>query len=149
MQRDRKYNDEKLNRAQSELWEYRKLKNEIGQLQQKANEYKERYNFGVQAQRYDSIKVMGGEWRDRMVETVIEWAELEHEAEPKRLEAERKLWRIDEKLKKLSHLEHSVLELYYIKNKSILQIERIVQYSKRCVITIKRTALEKYSKVCT
>lgn len=146
MQRNRKYKDEKLNKAQSELCEYRKLQYEIGLLQQKASEYRERYNYGLQAQRYDNVKVMGGEWRDKMVETVLQWAELDHEAELKRIEAERKLWRIDEKLKKLSHLERTVLELYYIKNKSISQIERIVQYSRDGVIRIKKTALKKFAE---
>lgn len=146
MQRDKRYNDEKLNKAQEELLQYRKLQREIEHLKGKANEYRERYDYGLRAQQFDAIRVMGGEHRDRMGETVVKWVDLEHEAELKRLEAERKLWRIDEKLKKLSYLEHAVIELYYIKAKSISQIEAILQYSRDGVIRIKKVALRKYIK---
>lgn len=147
MQRDRKYNDEKLNRAQEELCQYRKLQREIEHLKAKANEYRERYDYGLRAQQFDLVKVAGGEYYDRMVETVIKWAELEHEAEMKRVEAERTLWRIDDKLRRLCIAEKAVLELYYIKGKNLQQVANIMMYSYYGIRDLKHRALEKYAKI--
>lgn len=144
-QRERRYKDDKLNRAAAELWNYRRRQREISEMQCTLDEYKERYEVG--AVRYDKISVQGGERKDKLADIAIMWADLDTEVRKRQAEAERELWAIREKLKRLSSMQSRVLELYYIKGFSVNRIARSLDYSAEWVKTTKFTALKKYARL--
>ena len=145
MQKQRRYNDNELNNAVSELQSYRELKSKIAHLKQKREEYRERYT-ALQGIDYSGIRVSGGLRKDKMVETAIAWADLDLAVKQKEVECEKLLWDITAKLEQLQPNESKVLELYYIKGYNIDRICSILSYCKRQVIYIKESGLKNYTK---
>ena len=146
MQKQRRYNDNELNNAVSELQSYRELKSKIAHLKQKREEYRERYT-ALQGIDYSGIRVSGGLRKDKMVETAIAWADLDLAVKQKEVECEKLLWEITAKLDQLQPNESKVLELYYIKGYNITKIEDIMYYSERMVRYIKTDALKHYAEL--
>ncbi len=146
MQKQRRYNDNELNSAVSELQSYRELKSKIAHLKQKREEYRERYT-ALQGIDYSGIRVSGGLRKDKMVETAIAWADLDLAVKQKEVECERLLWEITAKLEQLQPNESKVLELYYIKGYNIDKVSSIMCYCTRQVRRIKTDGLVKYEKM--
>lgn len=138
------YKDGIINNAIDELQSYRVAQKYINQLVEKLAEYEERYT-SIQATAYDKLLVMGGEYKDKLVEIAIRWADLEVLIKQKQLEAERIYWQIKDKLQRLTVAQGRVLELYYIKAYSVAQVARIMEYSYEWVKTTKYEGLKKYT----
>lgn len=140
------YRDNTLNKAIGELSSYRDIQKYISHLQEKREEYEERYT-SVQSTVFDKIIVTGGEYRDKMAEIAILWADLDLKIKQKQAEAEKTYWKIKDKLETLSVMQARVLELYYVKMYSVVQISGILDYSPEWVKTTKKQGLKKYSKI--
>ena len=141
-QRERHYKDPKLNAAADELWSYRQRQFEIKRLQAKAEEL-DRYSVGAIA--YDGVRVQGGVQKDKLVEIALEWMDLQSEIARKVREAEHELWKIEERLKSLTSPQRQVLELYYIKEYSVVKIAQMMNYSDRWVKSVKYEGLAAYA----
>lgn len=146
MQKERKYNDYKLNAAVRELDTYRQRQREISHLTSKLEEYRECY-CEVESIRYDSLRVKGGMKKNKLVEIALKWADMSALINEKKLEAERELWLIKTKLEMLTSLQSRVLELYYLKGYTIVKIAQIINYSDEGVKSIKYNALKKYANL--
>lgn len=143
-QRDRKYSDPKLNKAAEELWSYRELKKDIQFLADKCQEYEDRCDVG--AMRYDAVHVNGGT-KDGLVNNICAWADLKTELDNKRLDSEKMLWDIKQKLDGLELKYRQVLTLYYIKGYSVKKIAQIMCYCQQWVKATKVKGLEEYCKI--
>lgn len=146
MQREKRYADERLNEAAKELWSYRAKQRQIADLTDKVEEYRERYS-AIEAVRYDKVCVQGGEYRDRIMEIAIKWADLSIEINRKKIEMEYELWLIMQKLNRLTTMQGKVLELYYIKGYEIIKIAMMTNYADRHIERLKNEALNNYSKL--
>lgn len=144
MQRTRKYNDPKLNTAIEELSGYRERERRIAELTEKLREYEETY-AEIKAIAYDISRVQGGQRKDKLVEIACKWADLDVEIKRLKADNERELWYVKEKLSRLTTKNAKVLELYYIKGYSLLQIARILNYSYYGIKDIKESALKSYA----
>lgn len=146
MHRERKYKDERLNRAAEELGMYTDIKKKIEFYSEKLMESRERHSC-VASTRFDGIKVAGGKHYDKMAEIAAQWADLDAEINRLKVSAERKLFFILGKLDNLSVMQKKVLELYYIKGYSIVKIARILNYSEEWVKVTKCAGLKKYAAI--
>lgn len=146
MHRERKYRDERLNKAAEELCMYTDIKKRIEFYSEKLVESRERHS-SVSAVRFDGVKVAGGKYRDKMAEVAAQWAELDAEINRLKVNAEQKLFFIMGKLENLSVMQRRVLELYYIKGYSIVKIARVLNYSEEWVKATKSAALKKYAAI--
>lgn len=144
MQRERRYQDERLNNAARELWKYKSMSAQIESLSDKIEEYRERYEV-LGSTRFDKICVKGGTIHDKVAEVAIQWADLDIEINRRKVELERELLRISNKLNLLTATQAKVIQLYYIKGYAVSKIASIINYSERQVTRIKTEALEKYS----
>ena len=144
MQRTRKYNDPKLNTAIEELSGYRERERRIAELTEKLREYEETY-AEIKAIAYDIQRVKGSQRKDKLVEIACKWADLDVEIKRLKADNERELWYVKEKLSRLTTKKAKVLELYYIKVYSLLQIARILNYSYYGTKDIKESALKSYA----
>ena len=144
MQRTRKYNDPRLNTAIEELNGYRERERRISELTEKLQEYEETY-AEIKAIAYDIERVAGGERRDRIVEIACKWADLDIEIKRLKVENERALWYVKEKLNRLTTTKAKVLELYYIKGYALIQIARILNYSFGGIKYLKDSAIKEYA----
>ena len=144
MQRTRKYNDPRLNTAIEELNGYRERERRISELTEKLREYEETY-AEIKAIAYDIERVAGGERRDRIVEIACKWADLDVEIKRLKVENERALWYVKEKLNRLTTTKAKVLELYYIKGYALIQIARILNYSFGGIKYLKDSAIKEYA----
>ena len=142
-QRERKYEDPRLNDAAEELWSYRELQKEIQRYEEKCQEYEDRCDVG--AMRYDAVHVKGG-LKDGLVNNICAWADLKTELDKKKLDAEHKLWIITQRLESLNLRQRQVLTLYYIKGYSMSKIAQMMSYSSQTIKLIKIKGLENYSK---
>lgn len=144
MQRTRKYNDPRINIAVDELSSYRERQRRIEELTEKLREYEETY-AEIKAIAYDIEHVAGGERRDKLVQIACQWADLDVEIKRLKAENERELWYVKEKLSKLTAIKGKVIELYYIKGYSLMQIARILNYSYYGIKDLKEAALKNYA----
>lgn len=144
MQRTRKYNDSQLNIAIEELSGYRERERRISELTEKLREYEETY-AEIKAIAYDIERVAGGERRDKLVQIACQWADLDVEIKRLKAENECELWYVKEKLSRLTTTKAKVLELYYIKGYSLIQIARILNYSYYGIQGLKESALKSYA----
>lgn len=147
MQRNKPYKIETYNDAVAELRTYLRLITDAKELKAKVEQYRERYSYGLNAQCYDRERVQGGAAHDKMVETVLIWADLQVEAEQKLVEAERVLMAIKSKIDRLPPLERDVLTYYYLKGYDNIGVGNIMGYSSFYITEIKQSALSKYSKL--
>lgn len=143
MQRERHYKDDKLNAAADELWSYRERQFAIRRLQCQSKELEDRYEVGASA--YDGVRVKGGVQKDKLVEIALAWADLQAEIARKVREAEHELWKIEERLKRLTSPQRQVLELYYIKGYSVVKIAQMMSYSEQWVRLTKYNGLNAYA----
>lgn len=143
IQRERHYKDPKLNAAAEELWSYRQKQFEIRRLKEKCEEYRDRYSVGAVC--FDGIRVDGGTVRDKLVETAVIWADLETKLGNMIAKAEKTFWEIQDKLQRLRFPHAQVLELYYIKGYSVVQIAEMMNYSEQWVRLAKYKALNAYA----
>lgn len=143
-QRQRKYEDPRINSAAEELNRYRALQRDIGFLEHKVEEWREKC-ISIRVARLDSLRVKGGERIDSVADMVVKWAQLHDEAEQKKLEASHELWTIEVKLRKMTLMQSEVIRLYYIKGFSVEEIANILGYGERQIIRFKREAIEKYA----
>lgn len=144
MQRTRKYNNPRLNAAIEELSNYREREHRIAELTEKLREYEENY-AEIKAIAYDIQHVQGGEHKDKLVEIACRWADLDVEVKRLKVENERELWYVKERLSRLTSTKSKVLELYYIKGYSLMQIARILNYSYYGIQGLKESALKSYA----
>ena len=147
MQRDKKYDDEKLNKAVEELKSYRVLKIEAEDAKKKAEEYRERYSYGLRASTYDGERVACKTVYDKMVSAVVAWADLDALADEKERQAEERLWSIRHKLEVLVADDRLILDLYFLKGYNNDGVSRIMCHSVDWVKWAKRKALKKYSEL--
>ena len=127
-----------------ELVAYRHKQEYIAELIEKRREYEEGYTY-LQATAYDTIRVIGGEYRDKIAETAIRWADLDIKVKQLQVEAEEYLWDIRRKLNLLTATQAKVLELYYIKRFSTVKVAQIMAYSEQWVRLTKHDALNRFS----
>lgn len=144
MQKTKRYNDSRLNVAVDELGQYRERQHRIQELTAKLREYEETY-AEIKAITYDVERVAGGERKDRLVEIACKWVDLIHEIKLLKEQNERELWYVKFKLSKLTATKGKVLELYYIKGYSLMQIARILNYSYYGIRDLKESALKLYA----
>lgn len=144
MHRERKYKDERLNKAARELRAYTDMQKQIEFYTEKLQQSKERHS-GISAVRFDGVKVSGGQYRDKMTEIIAQWADLDAEINRLKVTAEHKLFYILAKLDSLSVMQKRVLEMYYIKGYSIVKIARLLNYSEEWVKVTKCAALKNYA----
>lgn len=141
-QRQKTYQNEAAQKAAEELSTYSQLKAKAKALQEKAEYYRDRAMvYGGCAM--DGIRVQGGK-KDRLAEYVVEWADMEHQAELANLEAEKECMRIELKLSLLQAAEYQVLYFYYLKGHTIQEIAKTMDYAYVTVINLKARALKNY-----
>lgn len=146
MHRERKYKDERLNKAARELGAYTDMRRQIEFFTEKLHECRERYT-SVAAVRTDGVKVKGGAYCDKMADIAAQWADLDAEINRLKVRAERELFCILAKLDKLTVMQRRVLEMYYIKGYSVFKIARSLDYSEEWVKSTKCSALRNYAAI--
>lgn len=145
MQKTRKYKDARLNMAVDELNNYRELQSRIEFFKKRRKDYEEQYT-ALKAVVYDSIRVTGGEYRNKVENVAIKWEDLNAEIMRMQLDAEHQLMLIQVNLDHLSALHREVLWSYYIECKALIDVAREMGYSFEGIKRLKLNALKKYSK---
>lgn len=130
----------------NELLSYRRLKAEISDLEQRAEDYRTNYAY-IKATQYDKVSVKGGEVKNVLADIAIKWADMTADIEKKKLKAEHLLWQIETKIENLKPDEKQIIRLYYIKGYSINRIASQLHYEERTIKRKKKRALENYAKV--
>ncbi len=110
------------------------------------SQYEQTYTE-IKAVAYDQLKVQGGKQYDKLVQIACDWADMTVLLEEKKLESERTLWYLKEKLNKLDRTSAKVLEYYYIDGYEVIKIAQIMNYAYCWILELKHKALEKYSKI--
>lgn len=144
MRRERKYSDARLNVAVEELDKYRERQYRIEILTEKLREYEETY-AETKALVYDTDRVQGGEYRDKLAELACKWADLDVEVRKLKADNERELWCVKERLNRLTSTKARVLELYYIKGYPLMKVAQIMNYSYYGIKDLKFSALKNYA----
>lgn len=146
MNKQKKYKNPKINIAVKELNEYRTRQREIDMLKSKQAEYQERF-CEIKTLHYDQVRVQGGEYKNKIEQVALEWADLDVEIQTKQQENERLLWFVKGKLDSLDYTKSRCLELYYIKVYSLDKVAEIMCYSFEGIKKVKNRALLEYAEL--
>ncbi|MEG2687692.1 MAG: sigma factor-like helix-turn-helix DNA-binding protein, partial [Clostridia bacterium] len=113
---------------------------------QKAEEYCDHIT-NIKAQVYDSVRVQGGDSYNLAVESVLRWVDMTVAVENKKLDAERNLWFIRDRLDKMERSHRRVLELYYLEGYKIDKVAEIMNYSEQNIRKIKSKAIREFAEI--
>lgn len=145
-QRRKPSRDEKAIRAEQELNGYRARVAQIHRLKDRRQEIEINY-AAIRCIDYSKLRVQGGAPFNAMVETAVQWADLEKKIDELVLENETELLCIEHKLQQLSEREQTVLFKYYIEARTLQQIAAAMNYSFDGIRKIKHHALLKYAEL--
>lgn len=146
MQRIRKSSNEAVQKAIDELDGYRACVAQIARLKDKREELQNNYT-ALRTIDYGKLRVQGGAPFNAMVETAVQWADLEKKIDDLIHQNEQELLMIEYKLGKLTEREQTVLFKYYIEARTLLQIAAAMNYSIDGIKKIKHHALLKYAEL--
>lgn len=145
-QRRKPSRDERVIRAENELNGYRARVAQIHRLKDRRQEIEINYT-AIRCIDYSKLRVQGGAPFNDMVETAVQWADLEKKIDDLAYENEQELLMIEYKLQKLSEREQTVLFKYYIEARTLQQIAAAMNYSFDGIRKIKHHALLKYAEL--
>lgn len=145
-QRRKPSRNEQSLKAENELNGYRARVAQIMRLKDRRREIETNY-AAIRCIDYSKLRVQGGAPFNAMVETAVQWADLEKKIDDLIHQNEQELLMIEYKLGKLTEREQTVLFKYYIEARTLLQIAAAMNYSIDGIKKIKHHALLKYAEL--